>query len=232
MRGTGTGGTGEDDKWIRDSLFVIGGIYLPLGGNRYAYVGTRPGPEWWGHGYFAKSLTTLKGGCPKKIVLFKHRWIDRERGVTVHSRPPDDPAYIRFCTLVVVLRVWACVNSVKGFHNREESFGNLWTGCGSDRTVQRWLSRAMHNSMKIQQAIRHCLIEESEPRPVEKLFEGGLSPPDGVLNRRWKSSKKISELYRAYAMLFVAARKLAQHASCLLAGAQRRMPMSEKTVGL
>lgn len=218
--------------WARNSLFVLCDIYTPLGGGRYLYSGKRPGSDWYGHGYFSKNLTVLQNGKPEQIELYKHRWKHRDTKATVHSRPPDDPGYVRCCSLIVVLRIWAFISTRKGFHNREEVFPSLWTGCGSDRTVQRWTKRALENSIDIQQAIRHCLIDESEPRPVERLYLGGLSPPDSVSNRRWKSSQNLTELYRAYAMLFVAAREHAEHASNLLAGAQRRMPKQKKTFGL
>lgn len=220
-------------RWAGNSLFVLCGIYTPLGGGRYIYQGERPGANWYGHGYFSKTLTLLRDGHAEKITLFKHRWINRETGVTVHSRPPEDPEFVRCCSLIVVLRIWSFISSSNGLYKREEVFPSLWGVSGSSsRTVQRWAKRAIENSMEIQQAIRHCLIDESEPRPVEGLFDGGLSPPDGVLNRRWKSSKKLIELYRAYAMLFAASRELAKHASSLLAGAQRRMPKQQKTFGL
>jgi hypothetical protein len=197
------------------------------------YYGERPDASWYGHGYFSKTLTVLRCGKPERIKLYKHRWKNQETGATVHSRPPDDPGYVRCCSLIVVLRIWTFISSSKGIHNREEVFPDLWRSSGSSsRTVQRWTKRAFENSMDIQQAIRHFLIDESEPRPVERLFDGGLSPPDGVSNRRWKSSQNLTELYRAYAMLFVAARELAKHASYLLAGAQRRMPKQQKPFGL
>ena len=235
MNETPTGGIVDESTtpWAGNSLFVLCGIYTPLGDGRFLYYGERPGDNWYGHGYFPKGLTVLRGGRPEKIELNKHRWKDRETGGTVHSSPPDDPIYVRCCSLVVVLRIWTFISSSKGIHKREEVFPSLWKGSGSSsRTVQRWTQRAFENSMAIQQGIRHCLIDESEPRPVEGLFEGGLSPPDGVLDRRWKSSQKLNELYRAYAMLFVAAREHAKHASYLLAGAQRRMPKQKKTFGL
>ncbi len=235
MSETPTGGIVDESTapWAGNSLFILCGIYTQLGGGRYLYYGERPGDNWYGHGYFSKGLMVLRDGHPEGIELYKHRWIDRETGVTVHSSPPDDPSYVRCCSLIVVLRIWSFISSGKGIHKREEAFPGLWRCIGSSsRTVQRWTKRSFENSMAIQQAIRHCLIDESEPRPFERLFEGDLSPPDGVTNRRWKSSQNLFELYRAYAMLFVAARELAEHASNLLAGAQRRMPKQQKTFGL
>lgn len=137
----------------------------------------------------------------------------------------------RFVPLIIVLRVMGVLNSPRGFHNREDLSEGLFH-CGSDRTVQRWTVRAMRDALKIQQAIRLAIIEEVEPRPVESLFVGGLSPPDAVTNRRWKSTQNTETLWRAYAMLLVAARKLARHASYLLAEARRRCHSEKKTFGI
>jgi len=220
------------DPWVRDSLFVAAGIYAALGNGEYVFYGERPGAGWHGHGYFEKTLTMLAGGEPVAIRLRKHRWRLIGTNETVHSRPPDDPELLRFCTLIVFLRVWAWVNSPVGFHRRREVHEGLESGCGSDRTVQRWASRAMSEAMEIQQAIRLSIMEESEPRPVESLFRGGLSPPDAVMKRSWRSLSAMEILWRAYAMLLVAARKLAKHASCLLAGARRRWPTTKAPFGM
>lgn len=216
------------DQWVRDSLLALGGVYAPLENGEYAYYGERPAAGWHGHGYFCKTLTMLVDGEPVKVCVYKHRWRLDGTNTTCHSRPPDDPALVRFCTLIVFLRVWSWVGSTVGFHKRTELYEKLESGCGSDRTVQRWAKRAFDNALEIQQAIRLAIIEESEPRPVESLFEGGLSPPDAVTNRRWKSPESFKTLWRAYAMLLVASRKLARHASYLLAEARRRWPKSEE----
>lgn len=223
---------GVDSEWIRDSLFVFGGVYQPLGNGKFLYYGERPGTDWHGHGYFPKMLTVLRGGLPQTIEIYKHRWRNQITGGTIHSRPDDDPVLVRYCTLVMFLRVWAWINSSVGFHNRSEVYEELEDGCGSYRTVQRWAARLFENAMEIQQAIRLSIIEESEPRPMERLFAGGLSPPDAVKNKRQSTPQKHTLLWRGYAMLLVAARKLAKHASYLLAGARRRWSKAEKTFGL
>ncbi|MDJ0765327.1 MAG: hypothetical protein QNJ97_20270, partial [Myxococcota bacterium] len=207
MSGTSGGHAGDEaDRWVRDSLFALTGIYTSVGNGTFVYIGQRPGSDWHGHGYFPKGLTMLRRGKPIVVRLLKHRWKDTMTGRTVHDRPPDDPMLIRFCSLIVFLRVWAVISSEKGFHNRKEVFECLETGCGSDRTVQRWTHRAQQNGMAIQQAIRLSIIEEVEPRPIERLFDGGLSPPHVVTQKRWKSSQHLSFLYRGYAMLLVAAK--------------------------
>ena len=174
----------------------------------------------------------LMSGKPVTICVFKHRWKHKVTGKTCHSRPPDDPALVRFCTLIVMLRVYAVVSSELGFCNRAEAYEGLETDCGSDRTVQRWTARAMANGMEIQQAIRLMLIEESEPRPMERLFDGGLSPPGAVMRRRWKSPLRLQQLLTGYEMLLVTARRFLKHASILLAGARRRWSKMEKTFGI
>lgn len=233
MRGTNSECVCYDaEPWVRDSLFALGGVYLPLGPGRWIYPGERPGEGWHGHGYFPKTLTMLCDGAPKVVQVFKHRWIDTVTGQTVHSRPPDDPVLVRYCMLILFLRVWAVISSDLGFRHRTEFFEGLENDCGSDRTVQRWSARMTENAMEIHQAIRLAIIEEVEPRPVESLFDGGLSPPHVVTQKRWKSPSNIPILYQGCAMLLVASRELALHASHLLAGARRRFPKAEKTFGI
>jgi hypothetical protein len=234
MVGTSTHDVSSDGDWgwLRDSLFALGWVYGPPRAGKCFFQGTRPGPDWYGHGYFPRWLTMLVSGKPLTVCVFKHRWIHKVTGKTCHSRPPDDPVLVRFCTLIVVLRIYAAVSSKSGFCNRPEAFEGLETGCGSDRTVQRWTSRAVENGMEILQAIRLSIIEESEPRPMERLFDGGLSPPDAVMRRRWKSPLLLRQMYLGYEMLLVTARTFLRHASILLAGARWRWPKKEKTFGI
>lgn len=229
--------------WVLDSLYALSGVYRLGADGRLYFDGERPVEEdgtdrdssakrWHGHGYFSKWLVMLVDGEPVSVEIFKHRWLHSESGVTVHSRPDDDPVLVRFCTLIVFLRVWAVVRADCGFHHRSEVFESLESHCGSDRTVQRWLAKIMEKGKLFHQAIRLAIIERSEPRPVERLFDGGLSPPHDVSRKRWKSPTCIGTLYQGFAMLFVAARELALHVSDLLAGARRRMPNAEKTFGI
>jgi hypothetical protein len=202
-------------------LFVLAGVYHQRSDGGWQYDGTRPGAEWHGHGYCTKDLVVLVDGSPAKIRLFKHRWRLVGTNTTCHSRPPDDVRLVRFCTLVIVLRLWDCVRSATGFHNRAETLPDLqW--CGSDRTVQRWWRRAVDRALETQQAIRLAVLDRSEPRPMERLFRGGLSPPDSLGHRQWQSLPAVEALWRAITMLLVAARKLDADVSILLAEARRR----------
>jgi hypothetical protein len=208
-------------RWCRNSLFVAAGLYQRRADGEWQYDGSRPGAGWHGHGYCSKQLTVLYSGRPTQIRLHKHRWRLDGTNRTRHSRPPDDPLLVRFCTLLIVLRLWSCVSAVRGFHHRREVHPDL-LDCGSDRTVQRWLSRALRRAAQTQQAICLAVMDKSEPRPMEKLFRGGLSPPVGLHWHQRQDPPAVQTLWRALAMLFVAATELGADVSILLAEARRR----------
>jgi hypothetical protein len=214
---------GTDDL-VRDSLLILVGVYTRRPDGSLQFDGPRPAGGWHGHGWTKKTIVMLADGKPQGVVLYKHRWLLVGTTTTCHSRPPDDPAFIRFCTLIVVLRIWAFINSGVGFHNRGEVLPDLLDGAGSDRTVQRWTAGAMGRALEIQQAIRAAILElrRSEPRPEEDWFRGGLSPPSAVTGRRWQSPTLHQSLWRAFAMLFVGAKELGVTVSSLLAEARRR----------
>lgn len=214
---------GTDDL-VRDSLLILAGVYVRRSDGSFQFTGARPPGGWHGHGWTKKSIVVLTDGKPHEVVLYKHRWLLVGTTTTCHSRPPDDPTSIRFCTLIVVLRVWAFINSAVGFNMRSELLPDLLEGAGSDRTVQRWTARAMGGALEIQQAIRAAILElrRSEPRPEEDWFRGGLSPPSVVTGRRWQSPTLHQTLWRAFAMLFVGAKELGVTVASLLAEARRR----------
>lgn len=131
------------------------------------------------------------------------------------------------CTLIVFLKLFVCLDSPRGFHNREEVFEDLGEVV-TDRTVQRWLKRAMENAISIQQAIGAAARDRKEPRPGEDLFQGGLSPPDYFYCRSWQNPLAAESLWRAIVMLLVTSRELDVNASLLLAEARRRCQTTEK----
>ena len=209
---------------VRDSLFVLTGVYAQDANGSLWFFGQRPAGGWHVHGWCDKTLVVLEGGQPRRVVVHKRRWLLAGTYTTCHSRPPDDLPLVRFCTLIVVLRIWAWVSSAVGLHNRQELLEEIDDTWGSDRTVQRWTARAMGSALEVQQAIRAAILElrRREPRPEEDWFRGGLSPPSVVTHRRWKSPTLHQTLWRAIAMLFVAAKELGTHVAPLLAEARRR----------
>jgi len=221
----GTGGTSQSEtersQWFRNSLFLCAGIYRRRPDGDWQYPGQRPGVGWHGHGYCSKKLTVLEDGHPVQIRVYKHRWRLDGTNSTVHSRAEDDLPQIRYCTLIIFLRLWAWANATVGFHHRREEHEDLLYA-GSDRTVQRWMQRAQIFALHTQQAIRLCVLERSEPRPKERLFVGGLSPPKGYMIDRCKNPSAAETLWRAFAMLNCATSELGVNASILLAEAKRR----------
>ena len=211
----------ERSQWLRNSLFLCAGIYRRRPDGDWQYPGQRPGVGWHGHGYCSKKLTVLEDGHPVRIRVYKHRWILDGTNSTVHSRAEDDLPLIRHCTLIIFLRLWAWANAKVGFHHRREEHEDLLYA-GSDRTVQRWMQRAQILALHTQQAIRLCVLERSEPRPKDRLFDGGLSPPKGYMIDRCKNPAAAETLWRAFAMLICATRELDVNASILLAEAKRR----------
>jgi hypothetical protein len=205
----------------RDSLFLIAGGYQQRCDGALVYRRQRPGPGWHAHGYLRKTLWLLVGGQPRQQTIHKQRWLRYGTTQTVHDRPPDDPALLRFCTLIIAVKLWAWLDGDCGIHRRREVFASL-DGVGSERTVQRWMQRALPDALDMQQAIRLAVIQRCEPRPVDDLFRGGLSPPPSLLRRHRQNPLPASTLWRAFAMLVTSASQLSLPVCTLLAEARRR----------
>ncbi len=211
-----------NEEVILNSLFVSSPLFIKLRDGGVRYDGLRPGPDWHAHGWFSKSIVVLVAGVVKSIPLLKRRWRLKGSNTTCHSRPPDDPTRVRFCTLIIVLRIWAWMISVGGFFHRVEVLTGLGQA-GSDRSVQRWIARALANSQGVQQAIRQMLLAiKNEPRPEDDVFRRGRSPPEVLVRRCKRSIDSVSTLWRAFDMLFVSAKDLSTDVSLLLAEARRR----------
>ena len=165
----------------------------------------------------------LENGAVRKLGVWKRRWLQVETGLTVHSRPPDDLPYIRSCTLLVVLTLWSWLDGDAGLSRYRPVFAEL-EGHGASRTAQRWLRRALPQSLEIQQALRRAAIERCEPRPVEHLFPSGLPPPEGLMQRRWRDPSRVFQLWRGLALLMLATTKLELPIPVLLAEARGRFP--------
>lgn len=173
------------------------------------------------HGSFPRRMWVLDRGHLRRVRLHKARWLDPVTGRTCHSRPPDDLPRLHTCLLVVALKLWSWLDGGRGVQHPREVIGAL-EDRPVPRTVQRWLARAQPYAMEIQQAVRLAIIERSEPRPVETLFPGGLSPPGHVVRRPWRDPPALDKLWRALAMLLGGALGLCIPAAVLLAEARGR----------
>lgn len=215
-------------------LFVVGGGYRRRDNGDLQYDGERPGPgpstsgtvgnhRWHAHGYFSRGLRVLDGTRVVQVVVWKRRWLDVKTGGTVHSRPPDDPLLVSCSTLCVALVLFGWLDGERGVHSHHAIFPGIEQSV-SARTVQRYLARCLPEALTIQQRIRRAVLERCEPRPLEQLFPSGLSPPQGLLRRRWRSPNSVCALWRGIMILLGGATELGIHASMLLAEARREVP--------
>ena len=213
---------------------AIAGIFGPQGvpawyrkrpDGALQFDGTRPGPDWHAHGYFAKWTTFIGAGTIVQHLVFKQRWRLAGTNTTQHSRPPDDLPHMTVGTVIVVLflalRLGVFVPDPPDIEPLR-----------SDRTIRRWLGRALRRTMHVQQAIRHELIERCEPRPVESLFKAGLSPPQPFLHAHASDPSEIQTLGRAFAMLVTSSIVLSIPIQRLLAGARGRWTGPENSFPL
>ncbi len=196
------------------------------GEDAFVWPGERPGEGWRGHGYLRIQRWALWKGRLRRIRLAKHRWLEVATGRTVHSRPPDEVPMGRYCALVMALQLLLWLTGAAGVQCCEPPFEDLH-GRIDPRTLQRWLSRAQERSMESQQAVRRALIERDEPRPVERLFPGGLPPPAPMLRRRWKDPDAVGRLWRGLTILVVGAARGGFATSILLAEARGRCAPDE-----
>ena len=205
----------------RDSLAVLGGGYVAGADGVLEFPGERPGLGWHVHGWLERWLWILVEGALERRRVRKRRWLCVATGRTRHSRPPDEWGPAHFCFLIVVLKLWPWLNGGAGLLNTCE-LDHALDDHGCSRSVQRWLRRARAQALELQHKIRSALIERCEPRPVEHLFPGGLSPPESLTRRPWKEPQPVATLHRALAMLFAGAVKLGTPTSVLLAEARGR----------
>ena len=214
-----------DEERLRDavqgSLLAVSGLYRVRHDGDLQFNGVRPDGGWDAHGYFSRRLWMLVDGRPIRRRLWKRRWLSPDGGSTCHSRPPEDIPSLGCCSLIVVLKLWSALDGDGGTHTCREVLAELEDHV-HPRTVERWLRRALAHALELQQAVRRAVIERCEPRPVERLFPTGLSPPERLLRRRWRDPPVVAILWRALAVLLVGAIELAVPASLLLAEARGR----------
>jgi hypothetical protein len=208
---------------VQDSLFAASGLYRVRSDGDLQFDGTRPDGDgrWHSHGYFERRLWMLRGGQLVRRRLWKRRWLHHGEGRTCHSRPPEDVPSLWSCTLVVVLKLWGLLDGGAGLHTSVEVLPSLEEHA-RPRTVSRWLRRAATHALELQQAVRRAVIERCEPRPIERLFPTGLSPPQDLVSRRWRDPLAVATLWRALALLLVGAIELSVPSALLLAEARGR----------
>ena len=207
-----------------DSLLRVSVLYRRRADGTWQYDGARPGPDWHAHGYFPRLLLVVVGGALARVVVWKRRWRHVETGRTCHSRPPDDPPRLMSSSLVVATLLWAWLAGGAGLQHAQDRLPHAagspeWP---SERTLLRWLHRCCSAALAIQQAVRLAILEKSEPRPVERLFPGGLPPPAELLRRRWQDPPLVDCLWRALALAWHGAPKLSTPVAILLAEARGR----------
>lgn len=217
----GTFDAGQLREAVQGSLLAVSGLYRVRSNGDLQYDGVRPDDGWDAHGYFSRQLWMLVEGRPIRRRLWKRRWLSLDEGRTCHSRPPEDIPSLRSCTVIVVLKLWALLDSAAGLHTSPEVLPAL-EGHVSPRTTSRWIRRALPRALELQQAVRRAVIERCEPRPIERLFPAGLSPPRGLQCRRWRDPSAVATLWRAFAVLLAGAIELSVPAALLLAEARGR----------
>ena len=188
------------------------GPFLRRPGGAWQYNGDRPGKGWHAHGYFPCALTFVEGDRLVRRRVFKRRWLDPTTGRTTHSRPSDALPHFGLTTVLVIVLL------ARFLKIAVPEVGELeLEDVRSERTLQRWRQRAARVALHVQQALRHALIERCEPRPVEHLFEGGLSPPGSPTD-----PPAVTKLKRGLSMGIVGARRLEISIAVLLAEARGR----------
>ena len=142
--------------------------------------------------------------------------------MTRQDRCPDEIPQLQATLLVVFLKVLAWLNATVGLHRYDELIPAL-EAAGSRRTVQRWVARLCPDADRWQGALRVAVIERFEPRPVERLFPSGLSPPVSLRCRRWQKPQAIYSLWTGLSFLVRGAVAMTCSITALLVEAQRRL---------
>lgn len=186
------------------------------------WEGPRPGPDWHRHDWRPVELPFLGLKGLWKQIIFRRRWLLRGTTRTVQDHGPDEVLGTRGSLLVVAVKLWTYLSSGRGVQTYDEVVDDL-EQVGARRTVQRWLRGLAPSALRLQQALRTAVIERLEPRPVEDLFPGGVSPPWSVGCRRWKAPEGVYSLATALTFLFAGALALRTTATVLLAEAHRRL---------
>lgn len=170
------------------------------------------------HGRYRRWVKTLREFALTSVRVWRHRWLCLCCGRTMSTGPPDVLPYAPLCTLLIVALLWSYLDGKRGIHN---AIPPQLDHAASPRTLARYLKRAKALSLKTQQVIREVLIEQKEPRPWEECFQGGLSPPPGLVQRHREPSP-AAKLWRALSMLLQGSQALAASPCLLMARARQK----------
>lgn len=171
------------------------------------------------HGRYKRWLKTFKRWLLTPVKVWKHRWLCLCCGRTMSTGPPDVLPYLPLCTLVIVILLWSYLDGERGIRNCiPPELGNDTTA----RSLARYLKRAKTVCLKTQQAIREVWMEIKEPRPWEKCFFSGLSPPQSLIKRHRRDPSQVGILWRALAMLLRGSKTLSANPCLLMARAREK----------
>ena len=180
----------------------------------------RPAPGWHRHGWRSRSLNVVSDKGTRTIVIERRRWLQFGTTTTQQDRSPDELGGIGSTLLLVLLQLCAWLLSENGLHTYEDR-PHMLVQPPARRTVHRWFQRLLPEAERVQGALRTAAIECSEPQPIERLFPGGLSPPEAILWRRWKDRSKTYLLAMGLAFFAHGADAVNLPATVLLAVAQQ-----------
>ena len=197
------------------------GQYARQGG-MWLWEGPCPGSDWHRHDWRPVALPFLGLNGLWRQRIFRRRWLLRGTTQTTQDHSPDEVLGARGSLLVVAVKLWTYLSSGRGVQTYDEVVDDL-ERVGARRTVQRWLRGLVPGALRLQQALRTAVIERLEPRSVEELFPGGVSPPWSLGCRRWKAPEGVYSLATGLTFLFAGAVALSTTATVLLAEAHRRL---------
>ncbi len=185
-----------------------------------AFEGTRPGPGWHRHDWRPRTLTVIDDHGTHTVVVHRRRWLLNSTTTTRLDRCPDEMGGVGAVLLVVMLKLASWLLSGVGLNNLAREEPTALARAVSPRTAQRWLHRLLPDAAVVQGGLRIAVVERSEPQPIERLFPGGVSPPEAIRRRRWKAPEAVYRLATGLVFLVCGAEALNTSATTLLAEAQ------------
>ncbi len=186
------------------------------------WPGDRPGAGWHAHDWLERGVRVFDGERLVEHRVRRQRWRKVGTTVTQLSRCPDERGDLAFSAVVITLTLWAWLAGERGVLHMAPVHQSLLLR-PSARTAQRWLARALPGSAWSEQALRATILEVGcEPWPAERLFPGGLPPPEGLRRRRWADPEGVSRLYRGLLWLVGGAVRMNHTIPFLLAKARGR----------